>query len=116
MMRVIVSRAFKRRWRGKQHCRQVYGQKEQAEHLVLPGMGLFVLAQMHGAHLRKRTLTFGAGRAFIGRDRPVEIFVRTKNDVAEYKRAPRYGRSVEDDGVVSDFATGPGQQEGCSDH
>ena len=79
-------------------------------------MGLLVLTQMHCAHLRKRKPIFHAGRTFIRDGRPVHICVRTKNYIAEYECAFCQSYAMEDNGIMRDFATGTGQQEGSADH
>lgn len=115
-MRVVIGSAFKRRWGRQEKSYQVYRQKQWTKHLVLPRMGLLVLAQMHCAHLRKRKPAFGTRRTFIGHDRPVQVSVRTNNNVPQYERTFCQRKLMEDHGIMSDFATGAGQQERNSDH
>jgi len=115
-MRVIISRAFKRRWGGQEKRQQVHRQKQGAKHLVLPGMRLLVLTQMHCAHLRKRKPMFGTSGTFIRHRWTVQIRVRTKNYITEHECAFCQWESVEDDCIMSELAAGTGQQEGRSDH
>ena len=82
----------------------------------MPGMGFLVLTQMHCAYLRKRKPMFGTSRTFIGNGRPVQIRVRTKNYIAEHECAFCQWESMEDDRIMSEFATRTGQQKGRSDH
>ena len=115
-MRVIISRTFKGGWRRQEQRQHVHRQKEGSKRLVLPGMGLLVLTQMHCAYMRKRKPMFGASRTFIGNGRPVQIRVRTKNYIAEDECAFCQWESMEDDRIMSEFATRTRQQEGRSDH
>lgn len=79
-------------------------------------MGFLMLTQMHRAHLRKRKPALGAGRTFIGNGMTVKVCIRTNNYIAKYERSFCQGKSMKDDGIMSDFAAGAGQQEGRSDH